>query len=712
MKQGQATVEVKRDILWRVYLGFIAVAVVCVLILGKAFYIQQVQGTYWRSMSDSLHQRIEETEAERGTIYSEDGQMLSTSMPQFDIYIDFAAEGLREKSGRRFRENLDSLSFCLGRLFKDRTTEEYKKLLNNGYKKKDRYFLLKRKIGFREYQELKGFPLVRQGKNKSGFIAEAKSIRLNPYQMLAFRTIGLDRDSFKVGLEMTYDSVLKGIKGKRLVRYIGGGVSVPVDEDEYQLESENGKDVVTTLDIHIQDIVENALMKMMAGNEAEHGCAIVMEVSTGKIKAIANLGKRTDGTYWEDLNYALRTTEPGSTIKLATLLSVLSEGASLNEQVEVGTTGSAFVGVRNVNDAEQAPKPVMTVKECFAHSSNVGMSKIAYKTFSSNPGKFLRYLHQLRLDTATGIDLLGEEKPKLPRMKRSNEGLHAMVTMSFGYAIQISPLQTLTLYNAIANGGRMMKPYLVSSIQNNGVEEKEFNPVTLAESICTPSVVKAAQECMRAVTTEGTAKGIFLNSPYPVAGKTGTSHVADGKYGYSDGVYQASFAGYFPANRPQYTCIVVIKTKPNAIVHFGGQLAAPVFKEIADRLYTLYVKKTKDNIAGIAARPDSSVYKYTGLKEEMKQLLGALNIKYTDAAGGNSEWTSMVNQPDKPLLAALQVSEKQMPVLTGMGLKDAVYVCENMGLKVNVRGKGKVAAQSLVAGQATTKGQVISIELK
>jgi cell division protein FtsI (penicillin-binding protein 3) len=273
-------------------------------------------------------------------------------------------------------------------------------------------------------------------------------------------------------------------------------------------------------------------------------------------------------------------------------------------------------------------------------------------------------------------------------------------------------LQTLTLYNAIANGGKMMKPYLVSSIQNNGVVEKQFNPVTVVEKICTPQVVRAAQECMQAVTTEGTAKGLFLNSPYAVAGKTGTAHVADGTYGYTDGVYQASFAGYFPANQPQYTCIVVIKTKPNAIAHFGGQLAAPVFKEIADRLYTLYVKKTKDNIAGMAGKIDSSAYKYTGLKEEMKQLLGALNVRYTDATGNNSEWTSMVNQPGKPLLAALQVNEKQMPALAGMGLKDAVYVCENMGLKVNVSGKGKVAAQSLVAGQATTKGQVISIELK
>lgn len=704
--------EVKRDILWRVYLGYIAVVIVCLVILGKAFYIQQVQGAQWRNLSDSLHQHIEETAAERGTIYSEDGQMLSTSIPQFDIFIDFGADGLRDKSGIRFRENKDSLSYCLATLFKDRTADEYRKLLETGYRRKDRYFLLKRKISFRDYQEMKQFPLVRMGRNKSGFIAEVRSIRLNPYQMLAFRTIGLDRDTFKVGLELTYDSVLSGIKGKRLVRYIGGGVSVPVDE-EFQMESENGKDLITTLDVHIQDIAENALMEMLENNQAEQGCAIVMEVSTGKIKAIANLGRR-DTTYWENLNYALRTTEPGSTIKLATLLSVLSEGGtSLNDQVEVGSTGSAYVGVRTVTDHEPAPKPVMTVKECFANSSNIGMSKIAYKTFSTKPNRFLKYLHQLRLDSITGIDLVGEEKPRLPKMRKSNEGLHEMVTMSFGYAIQVSPLQTLTLYNAIANGGKMVKPYLVNSIQSDGVDVKTYNPVVLSESICKPSVVKAAQECMRAVITEGTAASIFKGSPYTVAGKTGTAHVADGKYKYDDGVYQASFVGYFPAEKPQYTCMVVIKTKPHALNHYGGGLAAPVFRDIADRLYTLYVKQkaTVPAQTAMVTRTDSSWFSYTGMKDDMKRMLGTLNVPYSDITTGNGEWAKMYNQASKPVVAALPVNSRQMPALAGMGLRDALYVCENMGLKVNVSGRGKVATQSITAGQAIAKGQQITIQL-
>lgn len=704
--------EVKRDILWRVYLSYMVVAVVCVLIIGKAFYIQQVQGHYWRSMSDSMHQHIQEVDAERGTIYSEDGQMLSTSIPQFDIYIDFGAEGLRDKSGKRFRENIDSLSICLASLFKDRSEAEYKKLLKDGYREKDRYFLLRRKISFREYEQMRNFPLVRLGKNKSGFIAEVRNIRLNPYQMLAFRTIGLDRDSFKVGLEMTYDSVLSGIKGKRLVRYIGGGVSVPVDDDDMQVESENGKDIVTTLDVHIQDIAENALMKTMVESESANGTCVVMETKTGKIRAIANLGRRSDGSYWEDYNYALRATEPGSTIKLATLLSVLSEGGTtINDPVEVGMAGNTFVGVRNIVDAEPHPKAVLTVKECFAHSSNIGMGKIAFKTFAAKPDRFRKYLHQFRLDTVTGVDLLGEEKPRLPRMVRNNEGLHAMVTMSFGYAIQVTPLQTLTLYNAIANNGVMMKPYLVNSIVNDGAVVKQFEPVVLQENFVKSSIIKDAQDCMRDVVIEGTAKGLFKGSPYTAAGKTGTANVADGKFGYDDGVYQASFVGYFPVENPQYTCIVVIKTKPHAIVHFGGALAGPVFKEVADRLYAMYVKQSAPVQYAIISKPDSNYYSYTGMQKEMKALFGTLQVPFADSGAGNSDWAKVYRKESAPVVADYNVSNKQMPLLSGMGLKDAVYACESMGLKVAVKGKGKVAGQSVAAGQPVAKGQLINIQL-
>ncbi len=710
MKPAQ-TIEVKRDILWRVYLCFIALVVVCICIMVKAVNIQQVQGNSWRAMSDSLHQHIQEVEAERGTIYSSDGQMLSTGIPQFDIYIDFGAEGLRDKSGKNFRENLDSLSYCLADLFQDKTKADYKRILNEGYKEKDRYFLLEKKVSFRDYQKLRSFPLVRLGRNKSGFIAEAKSIRLNPYQMLAYRTIGLERqNSQKIGLEQSYDSVLKGTTGKRLVRSIGGGVSVPVN-GALDIEPEDGKDIYTTIDIHIQEIAEEALLKTMQKSESLTGTCIVMETSTGKIKAMANLGRSKNGDYWEDYNYAMRTSEPGSTIKLATLLSVLSEGkTTVNTPVEVGNTGVEFVGVRPVNEAETMPKPVMTVAECFAHSSNVGMSKIAWNAFAAQPSKFSAYLHQLRLDSVTGIDLLGETKPRLPRLNKTNEGLHAMVTTSFGYAIQVSPLQTLTLYNAVANNGKMMKPYLVDNIQKDGAAIKQFQPVVLRENICNPSVIKAAKQCMEAVTAIGTGKAAFQNCPYRVAGKTGTAHVADGFYTYDDGVYQASFVGYFPAENPQFTCIVVIKTKPHALIHFGGLLAAPVFKEISDRLYSLYVRQNNGVQYANADVNDSIPYSYTATKNELDIIENALKIPVA-GTGNNDEWINLSKGASTSLEHGVKVSSKLMPSLQGMGLKDALYLCENIGLKVSISGAGKVIAQSVETGAPINKGQLVKIEL-
>src|SRR5215212_8127727 len=342
-------------------MSFLGIVLFAVLVLGKTFYIQRFQGSYWRGMSDSLHQRIESLEAERGTIYSEDGQMLSTSIPYFDIYIDFGAQGLREKNGKRFKENIDSFSLVLSKFFNDKSASAYKKELKLAYNEADRYFPLKKGLSFEQYKTFRAFPLARLGRNKSGIIAEVKSKRLNPFGTLAKRTIGLSRDNAQnVGLERTYDNMLKGTTGKRLVRFISGGAAIPVDG--YEIDPENGKDIMTTLDIQIQDIVESALTKMMVQSESEHGTCIVMETKTGKIKAIANLGRDKNGNYGETLNYALQTTEPGSTIKLATLLAVLDHGSStINELVDVGSTGSQYVGVRNVNDAERAPKPVLTL---------------------------------------------------------------------------------------------------------------------------------------------------------------------------------------------------------------------------------------------------------------------------------------------------------------------------------------------------------------
>lgn len=694
--------------MWRVYLSFIGIVLLSLVVLGRAFYIQRFEGEHWRSMSDSMHQKFQELDAERGTIYSEDGQMLSTSIPFFDIYMDFGAEGLRDKDGKRFKENLDSFSLALASFFGDKSASEYKKDLKLAYIEKNRYYLLKKGLSFEQYKEFRQFPLVKLGRNKSGVIAEVKSKRLNPFGLLAKRTIGLARENAQnVGLERTYDTLLKGTTGRRLVRFIAGGAAVPIEG--YEIDPENGKDVITTLDINMQDIAENALMKMMVQSEAQHGTCIVMETKTGKIKAIANLGRTASGDYEENLNYALHTTEPGSTIKLATLLAVLDEGSSrITDHVEVGTAGRQFVGVRNITDAEHSPKAVLSVREAFAHSSNVGMAKLAYKAFADDPDKFKKYLHRYHLDKRTGVGLVGEEAPLLPRWKRNKEGLHAMLTMSFGYAIEVSPLHTLMLYNAVANEGKMMRPYLVSSIKSNGVVVKEIEPEVIEEQIAKPAVIKAARQSMEAVVTEGTAKAVFEDTHFPVAGKTGTAHVAGGDVKYYHGVYQASFAGYFPADKPEYSCVVVIKTRPHAALHYGGQLAAPVFKEVATKVYAMYVQKKQ--LAPVQLPADSSYNAYAGHALDIKNVLEKMNVSYRDSSR-KSSWSFVQNNLNKPVVKAAAVGKKTVPDVRSMTLKDALYVLENLDMKVSVRGRGKIVAQDVAAGTPVRKDQPITLLL-
>jgi cell division protein FtsI (penicillin-binding protein 3) len=702
-------VEIKRDILWRAYLSFLGVVVFSLFVLGRAFYIQNVQGEHWRSLSDSLHQKYVGLDAERGTIFTEDGQMLSTSIPYYNIYMDFGADGLRDKGGRHFKENIDSFALAVAALFKDKTAAEYKVEFKLAYNLKNRYYLLHKALSFEEYKTFRTFPLVRLGRNKSGVIVEEKSKRLNPFGLLARRTIGLSRENAQnVGLERTYDSLLQGQRGKRLVRMMAGGAAIPVEG--YEIEPENGKDIYTTIDIRMQDIVESALMKMMVQSESQYGTCLVMETKTGKIRAIANLGRTRDGSYNETMNYALQTTEPGSTIKLATLLAVLDHGTSkIDDLVEVGSAGHQYVGVRNINDAERSPKSMLTVREAFAHSSNVGMAKLALKAFAEQPDIYKSYLQKFHLDKRTGIDLLGEGSPRLPKIKRNKEGLHAMLTASFGYAIQVSPLQTLMLYNAIANDGKMMKPYLVSSIKDNGITVKEFAPVVLDENLCKPAVIKAARSSMEAVVSEGTAKLVFKDFPIPVAGKTGTAHVSDGTVGYGAGIYQASFAGYFPADKPEYSCIVVIKTRPHAALHYGGQLAAPVFKEIVTSVFAQFGKDRNPGAVNVV--PDSSSYIYSGSREEMQQVLQALNIRYVDSMSKGASLSEVHTYEYKPVAKTLPEAKNLMPDVRYMTLRDALFALESRNIKVTVKGRGKVMAQDVLPGTPITKNTTVTILL-
>ena len=702
--------DIKKDILWRVYLCFLGMVLLGIVVVARAFYIQQAEGKYWTNLGDSMHLRYLPIDAERGTIYSEDGNMLSTSVPVFDIYIDFAAEGLREKNGERFTKNIDSLSICLANLFKDKTAAAYKKELQLGYRNKERYHSLRKKVSFSDYQQFRDFPLVKLGKNKSGFIVETKDKRINPYVLLANRTIGLSRNNASnVGLEQSYDSLLKGKTGQQLVRYVAG-TYLPVDGGE--VEPENGKDIISTLDTYIQDVAENALMKMLVSNNSLHGTAIVMETSTGKIKAIANLGKQRDSVYTEDLNYGIgKATEPGSVFKLATLMSLLEDKyVDINSIVDCEGGQKRFYGLP-IRDSHLGDGAI-TVKDAFAKSSNVAFAKLADQYYHEQPAKFLEHLHRFRLDQMTGVDITASSgRPLIKKPTSRSWSKTTIPFMAHGYEELVTPLHMLMLYNAVANDGRMMKPYLVSAIREYGVEVRKIEPQVLVEKICSDQTLKQVKECMLEVVNNphGTARKL-KDSSYQIAGKTGTAVTALNNKGYNKGnkIYQASFIGYFPAEQPRYTIAVVIQNSRESRMVYGADVSGAVFKEISDRIYGSYLSTRK-----FTANPkaDSTAYYYHGAKDEFVSVLNYLNMPFMDSAS-NGYWRYAQVQNNKGLLKLKnETAAATIPDATGMGLKDAVYLLENAGLKVTATGRGKVISQSLLPGMPLNKSQTINLVL-
>lgn len=704
--------DVKKDILWRVHLCFLGILLLGGSILARAIYIQQVDGEYWQAMAERQHLKYVDLSAERGSIYSEDGNMLSTSIPVFDIYIDLMADGLREKDGKRFKENIDSLSYHLASLFQDRSAASYKSILQTAYKKKKRYYSLKKKISFEDYTQLREFPLVRQGRNKSGFIMEVRDNRVNPYVLLANRTIGLSRGdtSKNVGLERSYDSVLKGQTGKRLMRYMTG-TYVPVDGAE--IDPENGKDVITTIDTYIQDVAENALLKMMESNNSLHGTCIVMEVETGKIKAIANLGRRPNGEYLEDYNYGLaKSTEPGSVFKLATLIALLEDKyVDTSSIVDCEGGVKSFYGLR-IRDSHLGTNKI-SVKDAFAQSSNVAFAKLADQYYHTQPEKWYEHLSRMRLDTITGIDILGAGKPLIKKPSSKHWTKTTIPYMAHGYEELVTPLHMLMLYNAVANNGRMMKPYLVNSINEMGRVVQQFEPEVLAERIASKETIGQAKACLLEVveSPHGTARSL-RSAFYKFGGKTGTAVTAMDNRGYNKGskIYQSAFMGFFPYDNPKYSIAVVIQNGSESRLAYGGVVSGPVFKEVADKIYAF--KISEQNVERYVHAPDSNFHRFYGLNQDLNKILNVFNYQVKEQQEADKWSTTIIKDGTASFIAGnISLNKKVVPDVTGLGLKDAIYVLENMGLKVAASGRGKVISQSLAENSGFSKGQLIKLEL-
>lgn len=697
--------------MWRVHLSFLGILILGALVLGAAIYIQRVEGEDLKALARKQHLKYIKTDAERGTIFSEDGNMLSTSIPVFDVFIDFGADGLRKDNGKLFYKHVDSLSINLANLFGDAGAAVYKKKLMDGYKKKLRYYNLKRKMVFEDYMVMREFPLIKQGRNKSGFIIEVRDNRVNPYVLLANRTIGLSRGdtSKNVGLERSYDNVLKGETGKKLVRYAAGAY-IPVDGAE--IDPENGKDITTTIDTYIQDVAENALLKMMEQNNSLHGTCIVMEVKTGKIKAIANLGRMENGQYWEDYNYGLgRRTEPGSVFKLTTLLALL-EDKYVDTSTIVDCEGGSkrFYGL-TIHDSHKGTTRV-SVKDAFAMSSNVAFAKLADQYYHNQPQKYIDHLKHLRLNQQSGIDIVGTAKPFIKETSSKYWTKTTIPYMAHGYEELLTPLQLMMVYNAVANDGKMMKPYLVNSISEMGNVVQEFKPEVLVDKICSKETLGKLKACLLEVveSKHGTAKAL-KSDYYLFGGKTGTAVTAMDNRGYNKGnkIYQSAFMGFFPYENPEYTIAVVIQNGRESRLAYGGVVAGPVFKEVADKIYANRLGRLQ--VEQFASLSDSNFYRLTGMTADLNNLFTRLPYR-EEKKSGKDQWSVAYLQNGRVQTLNPTASAKgKVPDVIGMGLKDAIYMLEEAGLKVAVSGRGRVVKQSLSANADMRKGELINIEL-
>lgn len=697
--------SIKQAILLRIYLAFLLVCLLGAAIVFRAFHIQQFEGRRLTTLADSLTTDYLPIDAERGNIIAEDGRVLATSLPYYEIRADLNAEALTAKI---FNAHVDSLAWYLSRFKGDNSKNYYKELLINARKAGSRYFLIARNVTYPELQEIKRWPLFRLGRYKGGLIAVQTNKRTMPFQMLAHRTIGYVREGVKpVGLEGSYDKQLAGVRGRRLMQRIAGGTWIPVNDDN-EIMPEHGKDIITTLDINLQDVTENALLKVLRKHNADHGSAVVMEVKTGKIRAIANLGISENGDYWETYNYAVgEAAEPGSTMKLVALLALLEDGyIDINDSVDLEKGAVQFHKVKMVDSEEHNLRKV-SIRQAFEISSNVGISKIVSRYYGSQPEKYIEHLRNLQLDKKLDMEIDGEAMPSINGPKSKGWSGTSLPWMAVGYEMAVTPMQILMLYNAVANDGKMMKPYLVSQIQQRGKGEK-FKPQVVMEKICSEHTLKKLRLLLEGVVQNGTAKHL-KTSYYNFAGKTGTALVANEKYGYRQKlVYQSSFVGYFPAENPIYSCIVVIRA-PKTGVYYGGYVAAPVFREIADKIFASYidmhepVNKRGKFYADVLPKAKS------GFRHDVSTIYEQIGVSCNYSR--DDEWIYTEQRDNSIDLKSRNIRKGLVPDVRGMGLRDALFLLENEGIRVRFTGIGKVKTQSIRYGTKSSPGMEIFLEL-
>ncbi|WP_291779224.1 penicillin-binding protein [Cecembia sp.] len=699
--------NIKRSIVLRVRIAFIAVALIAGAIFYKIVHLQFVEGEKWAAKSESMNFQFRQVSATRGNIYAADGSLLATSLPFYRVVFDpmVAKDDI-------FRTGIDSLSLLLSSYYRDRSSDSYKRMISDARSNGKRYLILnRRQIGYQDMQKMSQWPIFRNGRMGGGIIFEKVEKRYRPFNNLASRTVGfLNEDKYGVGIEYSFNDYLEGKNGKALFQRIAGGSWKPVF-DAADVKPDDGYDVLTTLDVNIQDVAESALLRQLMNKDAEFGSVIVMEVETGHIKAIANLQKNRNGSYGENYNFAIGDqglTEPGSTFKLLSMMALLEEGkVSLSDKVDTGNGTFRFYD-RIMRDVKHGGYGVISVKEAFEKSSNVGISKLVDQHFGPYPSKFVAYVEKAGLDQPIGFQLRGEGAPYFKKPSEKYWYGTTLPWMSIGYEAKLTPMHTLMLYNAVANNGKVVKPMLVQAIARGNTIEKRYQTEIIRKAIASEKTIKNLQELLEGVVENGTARNIYTDE-YRIAGKTGTAQkLVDGRYTQR---YYTSFAGYFPADKPKYSAIVVIDS-PKGFNAYGGDVSAPVFKEIADKIYAQDLKinrKTADENY-IAQAGNELPYIQAGKVDELQMICNLFGIS-NHFDGQGEGWVKSVAQSKSIQWKSTPTEAPTVPDVSGLPLRDALYVLENKGLRVVYQGRGRVRNQSISPGTPVQQNNVINLIL-
>ncbi|MBA4299577.1 cell division protein FtsI (penicillin-binding protein 3) [Algoriphagus alkaliphilus] len=700
--------NIKRSIVLRVRVIFILVALAACAIPYKIAVVQVREGEKWRAKAEQVNFQYREVPATRGNIYATDGSLLATSLPFYRVAIDPTMA-----KDARFKAGIDSLSRKLSAYYKDKSATAYKRMIQDARGDKKRYLILNRKqIGYQDMQKMTAWPIFREGRLGGGVIFEKVEKRYRPFNSLASRTVGfLNEDDYGAGIEYSFNNYLKGKDGKALFQRLAGGIWKPVFDAE-DIKPDNGLDVFTTLDVNIQDVAETALRRQLTDRNAAFGSVIVMEVKTGHIKAMSNLQRNKSGLgYSESYNYAvgdIGNTEPGSTFKLVSMLALLEENKiSLNETIETGNGAHRFYN-QTMYDAKNGGYGTITIREAFEKSSNVAISKLVDMHFGSSPSKFMAYMDKAGIAQQFDLQLTGEGKPFFKKPGSKTWYGTSLPWISIGYESKVNPIHTLALYNAVANNGVMMKPLFVKAVGRGNTLMEKFEPQVLRKQIASEKTIKHLQELLEGVVLRGTARNI-LNDNYKIAGKTGTAQkIVNGKYTET---YYTSFAGYFPADRPKYSMIIVIDS-PKGIAAYGGDVSAPVFKEIADRIYALDMELNpvdQSKIFQAENQISKMPYVTAGKGEELQGIFDELGIKVKSPS--TEDWVKASLISENFDLRINETGKPTVPDVSGMPLRDALFVLENKGLKVNYSGKGRVVEQSLAPGTQLSPNATINLVL-